>query len=635
MNIRKNVRQLTNIFLILFVALSAGLVYWQVIVAQQVTSNTNLNSNRQCTSDNAPVRGSIYDRNGVLLAYSVKSDIPGLCGYQRIYTAASEGLEGLIGYYINPFDRSTGIESQFNSYLNGQIGITGLDNTVNHVLHVPPHGDDIYLTVDSHIEKVLVQNFATETRIDDVQVFKTDRGSIVVSNPSTGEIEGIISRPGYDANCVVYCTLATLRTDMLAKNYNMVIGCASPCSMDQFKTALDQQKAALMAKLGPGCEQHSDCTIGSDCEDNSDCNQLYLRYMNSDPEQPLLFRPTQSCYPPGSTYKTVTLMAALDSGAFGLQDPVFYNDPMQHPYPEHLQAMGPVTVKGPNNNQETFPASISNIQGYTHNFPVTLEYGFSHSDNIIFLQAGLKTGQASWLKYNQALYVGQKIPFDLPVKVSTVTPQPQSGLCSDSAQPYTALNTTGLAENSFGQGVDFVTPMQMVLVDNVAADDGKLMQPRVVEKIVDPKSQTVLQSFSPQLLRQVISQTTSQQVRDAMYSVVACGSGSLSLVQLSYGYTPWSVIGKTGTAQVPLVNGKVQPGDSWFITAAPYAYQSNSIPPLTIVAMKENGGEGAYANGPMLRDIYGQIFGKIIKEPTPPMPPGGTGFCVDHGFLQA
>ncbi|MGH2479543.1 MAG: penicillin-binding transpeptidase domain-containing protein, partial [Ktedonobacteraceae bacterium] len=79
MNIRTNIRRLTNIFLILFVALSAGLVYWQVIVAAQVTSNPALTYTRQCTSESAPQRGKIFDRNGVLLAYSDKSDIPGLC----------------------------------------------------------------------------------------------------------------------------------------------------------------------------------------------------------------------------------------------------------------------------------------------------------------------------------------------------------------------------------------------------------------------------------------------------------------------------------------------------------------------------------------------------------------------------
>jgi len=74
------------------------------------------------------------------------------------------------------------------------------------------------------------------------------------------------------------------------------------------------------------------------------------------------------------------------------------------------------------------------------------------------------------------------------------------------------------------------------------------------------------------------------------------------------------------------------PAESWFITAAPYVYQSNGLPALTIVAMKENGGEGAYANGPMLRNIYNSIFSQgliNVQQPPPPDP----NFCTNTGLL--
>jgi len=161
-NVRRNIRSLAHVFLALFLVLSAGLVYWQVIVAPQVVANPFLTYSRQCASEAAPFRGNIYDRNGVLLAYSVKSGDPEVCGYKRVYTAAAQGLEGLIGYYINPNDTITGVEAQFNAYLNGTQGLTGLNNTINHILHVPPQGDNLYLTVDSHIEQILLKNFLTE-----------------------------------------------------------------------------------------------------------------------------------------------------------------------------------------------------------------------------------------------------------------------------------------------------------------------------------------------------------------------------------------------------------------------------------------------------------------------------------------
>jgi penicillin-binding protein A len=584
-NISTSIRRLTYLFIILFVALSAGLVYWQVVAAQQVTLNTYSTFSRRCSSDNAPLRGSIYDRNHVLLAYSKPSNNPTLCGYQRVYTKDAQSLEGVIGYYISPLFGSTGIENQFDRYLNGQVGSTGLNNTIKKILHLPPVGDDIYLTIDVRIQKIVNQSFDISAPIDNNAVFQTDRGSVIVSDPHTGEILAMLSRPGYDANCVVSCTLDQLRKDFAAKGYDAT-------------------------------------TIDPNCEKQFTCNLIYFNQLERDPKQPLLERPIDSCYVPGSTYKTMTLLAGLDSGSSTLDDK-FYNfngfDSPQYP-----QALGPVWI-GDGFDKEKFGPVGNNISGYTFTYPVDLRYGYAHSDNIIFAQVGAKAGVNTWLKYNRELYVEKQIPFDLPVHVSTVTPQQH--LCPLNAPAETTTSLKQVAENAFGQGVDFVTPMQMSLIDNVIANNGHLMRPTLIYKIEDP-NKTALQSFIPQELGTPISDTTAAQVRDAMYGVVQCGSGSLSLVQLTG--SPWSVIGKTGTAQVD--NTGKTPAQSWFITQAPYVFQSGQIPRITIVAMKEHGGEGAYANGPMLRAIYDTIFPQVINVQQPPPP--DPNFCLNTGLFQ-
>jgi cell division protein FtsI/penicillin-binding protein 2 len=114
-----------------------------------------------------------------------------------------------------------------------------------------------------------------------------------------------------------------------------------------------------------------------------------------------------------------------------------------------------------------------------------------------------------------------------------------------------------------------------------------------------------------------------------MYGVVRCGSGSLTQVQLTG--SKWSIIGKTGTAQVD--NTGKTPAESWFITQAPYVFQSNHVPRIAIVAMKENAGEGAFANGPMLRAIYESIFTQVIKD-VPHSPAPDPNFCFNTGLLQ-
>jgi penicillin-binding protein A len=604
-NISSSIRRLTYLFIILFVGLSAGLVYWQVVAAQQVASNTFSTFSRQCSNDNAPIRGHIFDRNGVLLAYSKPSNNPTLCGYQRVYTKDAQSLEGVIGYYISPLFGSTGIEKQFDAYLNGQVGSTGLNNTIKKILHVPPVGDDIYLTIDARIQKIVNQSFDITSPVDNITVFQPKGGSVIVSDPHTGEILAMLSRPGYDANCIVSCTPTQLRDDFVSKGYAANIGCIAPCTLDQFKTALQN------SGYNPNFEQ---CIS---------CNLIYFNQLERDPQQPLLERPIDSCYVPGSTYKTMTLMAGLDSGSSHLDDK-YYNFNGFNP-PQYPQALGPVLI-GDGFNKEKFGPVGNNIGGYTYTYPVNLLYGYTHSDNIIFAQAGAKAGVNTWLNYNRALYVEKQIPFDLPVRVSTVTPQ--RNLCPITAPAETTTSLKQVAENSFGQGVDFITPMQMALINNAVANNGHLMRPTLISKIVDP-NQTILQSFNPQELGTPISDTTAEHVRDAMYGVIQCGSGSLSLVQLTG--SPWSVIGKTGTAQTD--NTGKTPAQSWFITQAPYVYQSNQLPRITIVAMKEHGGEGAFVNGPMLRAIYDSIFTQVIKD-VPQPPPPDPNFCFKTGLLQ-
>jgi cell division protein FtsI/penicillin-binding protein 2 len=111
-----------------------------------------------------------------------------------------------------------------------------------------------------------------------------------------------------------------------------------------------------------------------------------------------------------------------------------------------------------------------------------------------------------------------------------------------------------------------------------------------------------------------------------MYSVVQCGSGSLSFERL--GTSPWEIIAKTGTGEV---GGAAHP-QAWLLTQAPF-----QNPRLTIVAMKENGGEGGFVNGPMVTDMYNQIFGNIIKlAPLPPLPDpyASPTYCTDTGMVQ-
>lgn len=534
MQISRGIRTLTFLFVALFVAVSAGLVYWQVGVAQQVTANPH--NSRSCFRDNIPMRGRILDRNSKVLAETLPVSYG--CGYIRRYTDPS--LAGLLGYYAGPNYPSTGLEHQLDDYLSGRNGMTGLGNLISKTLHRPPQGDDVYLTIDENIQQIVNRDFDTSIQIDNNNTFASDRGSVIVSDPHTGQILAMLSRPTFDPNRLV---------QTLAKG-----------------------------------------------------DMSYYNQLASNPEQPLLERPIQSRYVPGSTYKTMTLLAGLDTGSTTLNQE-FDKD----------HALGPVFFPG--SGHPVGPTG-NNIEGYTSRYPVTTEYGYTHSDNVIFAQIGVTTGASNWLSYNQRFYVGKQIPFDLPVQPSSVLP--------DNSQ---TLDVDTLAANAFGQGVDFVTPMQMSLLDNTVANDGVLMKPMAVMKIVDPSSNADIVNNSPQSLGALVSQTTAQGVRQAMYGVVRCGSGSLLNVKMVG--SPWSIIGKTGTAEV----GNNQPAHAWLISEAPYVITSPSqLPKLTIVAMRENGGEGGQDVGPMSAAIYNDIFTNVQKTLLPAQPVAN--YCQQTGLLQ-
>ncbi len=541
MDISANVRRLTQMFIVLFLALSVGLVYWQVVVAQQVTAN--IHNERHCLVDNAPIRGRILDRNGVVLAETTK--VQGSCGYLRRYTDPS--LAGLIGYYVGPSYPATGLEATYDDYLSGRVGLTSLDNTINQTLHRPPQGDDIYLTIDERIQAIANKHF-DDPPVFHQNTFFSNRGSIIITDPHTGGILAMVSRPSFDPNRMV---------QTLAKN-----------------------------------------------------DLSYFMQVNQDPDHPLLERPLQGHYAPGSTYKTVTLLAGLDSGHTTL-DQQF---DMQH-------ALGPVFFNG-----QAIGPTGNNIANFTHNFPVTTEYGYSHSDNVIFAQIGVETGFNTWLDYNKRFYVGQAIPvgqtnppYDLNVSPSTVMKPAQ-----------TTLAANELAADSYGQGYDFITPMQMSLFDNAIANGGQLMLPMIVSKVLDSNG-NVIKANSPQSLGpQQISGDTAAKVRQAMYGVLRCGTGRADFAGSLY-TSPWGIIGKTGTAEV---NAASNP-HAWLITQAPFDITNpTQLPTLTIVGMKENGGEGGAEVGPMIGNIYNEIFDQHLVNTWTPSPPRDYGYCFEKGLLQ-
>lgn len=221
-------------------------------------------------------------------------------------------------------------------------------------------------------------------------------------------------------------------------------------------------------------------------------------------------------YEPGSTFKLITLSAALDSHTVNTGTG-FYCD-------------GGCTVNG-----ERIKCWRSGGHGSQ-----TLYKAVQNSCNPSFVKMALSMGTETFYDYIYSFGFGSSTG---------------SGITGESAgivthQKYITENT--LARIGFGHSIA-VTPLQLVTAVSAAVNGGKLMQPYVVDSIVAPDGTVVLKN-EPKVVRRVISEETSALLRDIGESVVSEGSGKNAAIP---GYR---IGGKTGTAQKYGADGKIAQG---------------------------------------------------------------------------
>ena len=221
-------------------------------------------------------------------------------------------------------------------------------------------------------------------------------------------------------------------------------------------------------------------------------------------------------YEPGSTFKLITLSAALDSHTVNTGTG-FYCD-------------GGCTVNG-----ERIKCWRSGGHGSQ-----TLYKAVQNSCNPSFVKMALSMGTETFYDYIYSFGFGSSTG---------------SGITGESAgivthQKYITENTH--ARIGFGHSIA-VTPLQLVTAVSAAVNGGKLMQPYVVDSIVAPDGTVVLKN-EPKVVRRVISEETSALVRDIGESVVSEGSGKNAAIP---GYR---IGGKTGTAQKYGADGKIAQG---------------------------------------------------------------------------
>ena len=268
-------------------------------------------------------------------------------------------------------------------------------------------------------------------------------------------------------------------------------------------------------------------------------------------------RTTQALYTPGSTFKVVTLAAALESGTANLD--TTYSAPSE------------IEIGG---------ASVTNMHGNSYG-TISLRRAFAYSANTAFAQLANDIGADSLVQYARAFGYGQSLGQDFSTTPS-VMPDP-------SQMTEWELGWAG-AGQPVGQGHTpgpQTTCMQNAVVAAAIANDGIVMNPYVVSQVLSPEG-TVISQTQPRSLGQAVSSGTASQVKEAMLEVVENGTGSAAQV------SGVQVAGKTGTAEAS--SGQI---NSTFVGFAPYDTPTVAIA-VVIEDYTENGTSAAEVAGRVL-----------------------------------
>jgi penicillin-binding protein A len=258
-------------------------------------------------------------------------------------------------------------------------------------------------------------------------------------------------------------------------------------------------------------------------------SQSQFNALNRDRDSPLFNRTTQSGYPPGSTFKVVTAIAAIDSGRYKPDS--------------RISGRNGKTISG---------VPLNNDAGESFG-DITLTEALTHSVNTVFGEVGEKIGKATMKKYMDRLGFGAPVQVDLPRDERAASGERQRGRII----PATS-GAVDVGRMAIGQDKLTVTPLQMAMVAASVANGGRLMKPHIADRVVDRDGRTV-DRIEPEELSQVMTPDTAAQVGAMMSQVVKEGTGTAAALE------GIDVAGKTGTAEVD--HGC--PNQLWFIAFAP------------------------------------------------------------------
>lgn len=296
------------------------------------------------------------------------------------------------------------------------------------------------------------------------------------------------------------------------------------------------------------------------------------RDLNTNPDRPLFNRATLTRYPPGSTFKMILAIAALEKGIISPNT--------------HMQCTG------------AFAFGNKVFKDLHVHGSVNVVDAIQVSCNVFFYKLILQVGLDTWAEYAAMFGFGQQTGLDISEESPGLLPTTEFMNRRYGERGWTRGFLVSLG---IGQGELGVTPIQMACYAMLLANKGKFYQPHTVAKLVDRIHDTA-KVLSPTLRREIrLSEETWSYVREGMRRVVQEPGGTAASARVR----GVESAGKTGTAQNPQ-------GDdhAWYVGFAPFDH-----PRIAIAVLVENAGFGGRFAAPIAgMCIEKYLYGRLIRN---------------------
>ncbi|MER5969527.1 penicillin-binding transpeptidase domain-containing protein [Streptomyces sp. NPDC002055] len=325
--------------------------------------------------------------------------------------------------------------------------------------------------------------------------------------------------------------------------------------------ALDPKTGAILALAStPSYDPSSFAGNGADDE------KAWVK-LNKDKDKPMVNRALRETYPPGSTFKVVTAAAALENGVV---DDIDANT--KSPLPWQL------------------PLSSRNLEN-EGNIPcenATLRDALRVSCNTVFGKLGDDVGRDKMVE--QAEKFGFNKEVFTPVR-------------ADKSVYDDKMDRPGNALSSIGQFNTATTPLQMAMVASAVANDGKLMEPYMVDEL-RARNLTKVEQHTPKEMSRPLKPENAQKLQDMMETVVQDGTGKNAQIPGT------TVGGKTGTAQHGVDNSEKP--YAWFIS---YAKTDNGSPVAVAVVVEDgSANRDDISGGGLAAPIARNIMEAVVND---------------------